>query len=147
MSSEEEDRKLKTARRCSVCNVEIQEATHTGVNCPAHYLCNDCSPVFVQSIMGEPERNLPPKCPMRCGAEIVAATFERNLSDDQRLVYIQIRTARELQPGEMLSTCPFCQYFEVKGVHTGGDLPFPGKFQQPSFPLSALPRRSAWAWT
>jgi len=94
----------------------IKDDEWTGVKCPSgHDLCssNGCAKVFVDSVMGGDLGDLPPKCFMKCGAFVVASTFERNLTSEQHPTYIMSRAQRELGPDEHMNACPKCSYFQI----------------------------------
>jgi hypothetical protein len=104
--------KKKNTIICSSCKDPLV-ADHTGITCPQdHHLCPECSEQFVKSKLSDGPMNFL-KCSMKCGVNVVAETFERQLTDRQRETYLNYVAMNELRPDEKLQNCPSCDYFEV----------------------------------
>jgi hypothetical protein len=97
---------------CSSCK-EPLFTDHSGIVCPQnHHLCPECAALFVTSSLSDGPVNFL-KCSMKCGMNVVAETFERQLIGGQRETYLNYVAVNELKPHEKLQNCPSCDYFEV----------------------------------
>ncbi|CAK0838181.1 unnamed protein product [Prorocentrum cordatum] len=100
---------------CAVCQCEftVTGDSGDGICCPSsHFLCSECTGVFVQSVMNDLEASYPPKCSM-CRAEIPIQGFERQLSRQQQHMLAEFVTQRSLAASETMLKCS-CGYMEVR---------------------------------
>ena len=98
---------------CAVCQCEftVRGDSGEGISClSSHYLCSECTGVFVQSILSNLEASFPPKCSM-CRAEIPCETFERQLNAQQLEIWQEFITVRALSENERMHKCERCGYF------------------------------------
>lgn len=104
---------------CAVCQCEFTVSGDAGVSlcCPAcHFMCYECSGVYVKSILGDLETSYPPKCPM-CRAVMPLDHFERQLTKQQQVDVKTFVAKRALKPGQELVKCDECQHFEVTSLN------------------------------
>mmetsp|Transcript_37890 Transcript_37890/g.77772 ORF Transcript_37890/g.77772 Transcript_37890/m.77772 type:complete len:359 (+) Transcript_37890:40-1116(+) len=113
------DEKVST-RSCGVCGDRL-ELDHAGIRCKnAHHLCPECSENYKNGVMNEASMDMfPPKCSF-CACEVDLPSFERQLTDAQRDTFLSIMMMKELEPGEIVQSCPFCPFFCTRFVGTGG---------------------------
>lgn len=100
---------------CAICQCEFTVSGDAGVSlcCPAsHFMCFECSGVFVKSVLGDLETSFPPRCPM-CRADMPLDHFERQLTKQQQVDVKTFVAKQALKPGQELVKCNECQYFEV----------------------------------
>jgi hypothetical protein len=101
---------------CAVCQCDftVSGDSGEGISCPSsHFLCSECSGVFVQSILNDLEASFPPKCSM-CRAEIPCETLERQLNATQMEIWNEFITMRALAESERMHKCEACGYFEIR---------------------------------
>jgi len=100
---------------CSICMLDFTIQGDGGVAfcCPtSHYMCNECSGVWVNSVMGDLDTSYPPKCPL-CKGGISKDLFERQLTSAQQNTFRTHAARTALKPGEKLIECKECGLFEV----------------------------------
>lgn len=96
-----------------ICCAEKLEIDHLGIKCPqGHDICTSCTPGYLNEVFIDPSTKIPPKC-CCCNTEIPALIFERQLDPTQLEVYHLNILKQALAPGEIMKTCPKCNYFEV----------------------------------
>ncbi|CAK9092304.1 unnamed protein product [Durusdinium trenchii] len=100
---------------CAVCQCEftVSGDSGEGICCPSsHFLCSECTGVFIQSILNDLGASYPPKCSM-CRAEIPIPSFERQLNPQQQKLLAEFVAQRALASDEAIMRCP-CGYMEVR---------------------------------
>jgi len=100
---------------CSICQSEFTVRGDGGVAfcCPtSHYMCNECSGIWVNSVMGDLDTSFPPKCPM-CKALFSQDLFVRQLTSSQQNTFKTHVARTALKEGEELIECKDCGLFEV----------------------------------
>ena len=100
---------------CAVCQCEftVSGDSGEGICCPSsHFLCSECTGVYVHSVMNDLEASYPPKCSM-CRAELPLQSFERQLSQRQQQHLAEFVAQRSLCENETMLRCP-CGYMEVR---------------------------------
>ena len=100
---------------CAVCQCEftVTGDSGEGLCCPSsHFLCSECTGVYVMSIMNDLEASYPPKCSM-CRAEIPSQSFERQLSQRQQQSLAEFVAQQSLCEKETMMRCP-CGYMEIR---------------------------------
>lgn len=75
-------------------------------------MCNECSGVFVNSVMNDLDTSFPPKCPM-CKALFSQDLFVRQLTSSQQNSFKTHVARTALKEGEDLLECKECGLFEV----------------------------------
>jgi len=75
-------------------------------------MCNECSGVFVNSVMNDLDTSFPPKCPM-CKALFSQDLFVRQLTSLQQNSFKTHVARTALKEGEDLLECKECGLFEV----------------------------------
>lgn len=106
-ASTKEGKKHKV--ECIGCGTMVDD-DHTGVRCAnSHHICPECTPNFV-TVVFENWGNY--KC-LHCNADIIAPSFERQLSESQRLTFLRVMADRDRLKGEHVHHCPFCPYFVI----------------------------------
>jgi len=101
---------------CAVCQCEftVSGDSGEGMVCPSsHYLCSECTGVFVISILNDLETSFPPKCSM-CRAEVPVESFERQLTSNQLEQWQEFIAQRELAASERMHKCEHCGYYEIR---------------------------------
>ena len=69
------------------CEFTIRGDSGDGISCPSsHFLCSECTFVFVQSVLNDLESSFPVKCSL-CRAEIPTESFERQLNAKQLQIW------------------------------------------------------------
>mmetsp|Transcript_28854 Transcript_28854/g.44573 ORF Transcript_28854/g.44573 Transcript_28854/m.44573 type:complete len:666 (+) Transcript_28854:103-2100(+) len=100
---------------CSICQSEFTVRGDGGVAfcCPtSHYMCNECSGIWVNSVMSDLDTSFPPKCPM-CKALFSQDLFVRQLTSSQQNTFKTHVARTALKEGEELIECKECGLFEV----------------------------------
>jgi hypothetical protein len=99
---------------CVICQLEFTLSSETGsLACPgSHFMCGQCTGVYVKSVLSDLETSFPPRCYM-CRAEFAMEHFERQLTTKEQLMIHTHRARLALKPGEKLINCTECDYFEV----------------------------------
>eukprot|EP00929_Paragymnodinium_shiwhaense_P060256 TRINITY_DN30114_c0_g1_i2.p1 TRINITY_DN30114_c0_g1~~TRINITY_DN30114_c0_g1_i2.p1 ORF type:complete len:526 (+),score=113.10 TRINITY_DN30114_c0_g1_i2:130-1707(+) len=100
---------------CAVCQCEftLTGDSGEGLCCPSsHFLCSECTGVFVQSVLNDLQSSYPPKCSM-CRAELPAASFERQLNPQQQKLFAEFVAQHSLAVSERMMKC-HCGYMEVR---------------------------------
>lgn len=100
---------------CAVCQCEFTVGGDSGeaLCCPSfHFLCSECTDVFVQSILNDLEAVFPPKC-SSCRTEMAQELFERQLTAKQQERWNKFLTQRSLAASESMLKCE-CGYFEIR---------------------------------
>ena len=106
---------------CVICQCEFAvsggDEGAGSLSCPgSHYMCGECTGVFVNSVLNDLETSYPPKCSM-CRAEFPMEHFERQLTAKQQ-VDVKAHAARlTLKPGQELIKCTECDYFEISSAN------------------------------
>lgn len=96
--------------KCLSAGCDMPE-DHCGITCTqGHHICQTCAPAFVDFVMESFDANF--HCP-NCRADILPLTFERQLDDTQRSVWLTFLAVKEVAVDEVLRTCPLCPYFEL----------------------------------
>jgi hypothetical protein len=101
---------------CAICMCEftVSGDSGTGISCPAsHFMCSECTSVYVETVMENLEATHPPKCSM-CKAVIPQETFEMQLNADQARIYEVFMAERSLGEGEIVLQCNDCGYYEIR---------------------------------
>jgi len=75
-------------------------------------MCNECSGVFVNSVLNDLDTSFPPKCPM-CKALFSQDLFVRQLTSSQQNSFKTHVARTALKEGEDLLECKECGLFEV----------------------------------
>jgi len=75
-------------------------------------MCNECSGVFVNSVLNDLDTSFPPKCPM-CKALFSQDLFVRQLTSSQQNSFKTHVACTALKEGEDLLECKECGLFEV----------------------------------
>lgn len=98
-----------------ICSPSFYSSLSLGVAfcCPtSHYMCNECSGVWVNSVMSTLDSSFPPKCPT-CKALISQDLFVRQLTSSQQNNFRAHVARTALKEGEELFECKGCGLFEV----------------------------------
>lgn len=110
--SDDKKEKENITVACSICDCVLQK-DHIGVVCSqSHNLCSECAVNFVNSSLEDPTTPTPPKCPV-CKADVIAASFERQLDNNQRGLYLSFVALKSVDESMRLVNCPSCSYFEI----------------------------------
>ncbi|CAB9511898.1 IBR domain [Seminavis robusta] len=92
--------------KCSRCQI-------TCLACPgSHFMCTECTGVYVKSVLSDLESSYPPKCSM-CKAHFDLGHFERQLTSKQQLQVQLFAAQRKLLPGQELMQCSSCNALEI----------------------------------
>lgn len=84
---------------------------HAGLVCANdHNFCGECSPVIVSVSLEAGVYPIP--CPA-CKAPIKGESFERQLDEAQRAIYLSYVTMATVEEGWKMESCPSCSYFEL----------------------------------
>ena len=101
---------------CSICQDQIKESFYCKEQ---HYFGIDCGCArkFLTTVFQNPNSEFPIKCPI-CKNQISLSLIEKSLASLPELLanFRQFMILQTLKPGpeEIVMTCPFCNYFEVR---------------------------------
>ena len=103
---------------CEICQCEftVEGDSGQGLCCPnSHYLCSECTGVFINSCMSDLKTSFPPKCSI-CKVEIPPTKFEMHLNDHQADELRTHAAFNALLPGDVMMRCDNenCPYFEIR---------------------------------
>jgi hypothetical protein len=109
----ESNSKDKDNVACLACGCELKR-DHLGIKCPqGHHICPDCSKIYIQNMMSEPEVKIPAKCSL-CNFDLNALMVEMHMDEDQKEIYLMYRAMTEINKDtEIVANCSFCKYFEI----------------------------------
>ena len=89
------------------------EEDHKGIRWKNdHHFWTDWVKPYIESIIREPERNIPWKWGL-CKAPIISKYIEMNMSPEDLSTYQMYLTISELGPDKKIENCPFCKYYEI----------------------------------
>jgi hypothetical protein len=92
---------------------EEKQTNWLEIGCCKGMTTDNCTKNFVEPCLQSPEQMLPPKC-MLCQSAVNLSYFEMQLDQQQCAIFHTVMATKELQDGECVASCPFCQYFEIR---------------------------------
>jgi hypothetical protein len=92
---------------------EEKQTNWLEIGCCKSMTTDNCTKNFVETCLQSPEQMLPPKC-MLCQSFVNLQYFEMQLDQQQCAIFHTVMATKELQDGECVASCPFCQYFEIR---------------------------------
>ena len=108
---------------CLSCCDELNE-NELGITCiQGHSMCNNgCSSTFKDTILQNPNENIPLKCPI-CKTDIIGSTFERQLNPKEYQLFLLYSINKDPtfidKNTEEIVSCPYCNYWEINEINDG----------------------------
>ncbi|KAJ1477551.1 hypothetical protein T484DRAFT_1820924 [Baffinella frigidus] len=95
----------ETVVACCVCASEFDPELVASVSClSGHACCDECTEVFVGSVMANLQASFPPTCSI-CRGALVPNLFEAQLTQKQLDDFNSVVAMRALLPGEQIVNC------------------------------------------
>nr|XP_047139890.1 ranBP-type and C3HC4-type zinc finger-containing protein 1 isoform X3 [Hydra vulgaris] len=113
-----DDCEKKSSVTCISCSGHFNQ-NDLGVKCPQnHFICQECSKTYINSILSNPHENMPPLCSI-CKVEIITSSIQMLLDTEQSehfnsLMLCIVITKTEFTNNEVVVHCPFCKYYEIR---------------------------------
>ncbi|XP_065673296.1 potential E3 ubiquitin-protein ligase ariadne-2-like [Hydra vulgaris] len=103
---------------CISCSSQFNQ-NHLGIKCPQnHFICQECSKVYINSMFSNPHENMPPLCSV-CKVKVITNTIQMLLDTEQsehfnNLMLCFVIFETEFSDKEIIIHCPFCKYYEIR---------------------------------
>jgi hypothetical protein len=100
---------------------EKLNSNHGGIKCgKGHHICPGWCKGFAQSVISDPEANIPIKCPVpNCNVGLNSADLEKHMTKSQLKTYQMYKKCVEINSsGKNVDSCPYCKYCEVSNNKT-----------------------------
>lgn len=101
---------------CSICMCEftVRGDSGVGLRCPSsHFMCSECTGVYVKSVLGDLQTGYPPRCSI-CRGDFPLDQFDSQLDSRQQAHVRAFAAQRALKPGQCIVKCPSCEHFEIQ---------------------------------
>ena len=101
---------------CSICMCEftVRGDSGVGLRCPSsHFMCSECTGVYVKSVLGDLQTGYPPRCSI-CRGDFPLDQFDSQLDSKQQAHVRAFVAQRALKPGQCIVKCPSCEHFEIQ---------------------------------